>query len=111
VVNWFIVEFDLIRRTDRKPDIQCGAALALDMLLDWALRRDEGDVLNLPDGGLSLTELHYELAPGLALAQTGSSQQIANRVAELRAAWGDQQPESSPGEAEATAPDPDPPPQ
>jgi hypothetical protein len=91
VVNWFIVQFDRIRRMEEAPEINSGAILVLNVLLDWYRRQDPAGSLHLPEGRLELSALREELAPRIEPASLEVSEQLLLVIQKLAADWSEPQ--------------------
>jgi hypothetical protein len=98
MVNWFIFQFVLVRRSEPTSELEAGATLSLDVLLDWYLPQDPLGGLQLPEGPLLLTQLRANLEPHVEPAMGEVTQQTEALIVRLRADWSPE-----PGRADAGA--------
>ena len=96
-VNWFVLQYNVIRTAEGSNYIAAGATLVLDLLLDWYVRNDPDTILITNDGDLSVAELKATVASDAQQAVDDASEQMLTVILRLKQDWG-------PGDFEQPAP-------
>lgn len=68
-MNFFVVQLNQVRLLDAHPEVQAGATLALQAILESGLYEESWKELYLPDGRLSVPALKGEVAAQAQEAQ------------------------------------------
>ena len=97
VINWFILQFDFVRRNDDATEIRGGATLLMDVPLEWYARHDPDTGIIQPSGVVKVKDLRAEILPLLDVAGNQTSVQMWRVVEQLRSDWGYVSPGSAPG--------------
>ena len=87
MINWFIVQLNLIRTDEEIQEICSDATLGLDVPVEAQLSVADDYTVRPPEGDVSLNELRDQIEPHDELAKRQPSLMIKDVIDHLRSDW------------------------